>query len=82
MIDAVLTNFPSSNPTAGNELQVRTWLGDVQSIPAYQVRSALLPFISSAHPPFCSLAPFASSVPALFSSPPADALLMSAVWMH
>ncbi|KAL0039683.1 hypothetical protein WJX77_005068 [Trebouxia sp. C0004] len=36
MIHAVLKNFPSSNPTVGNELQVRTWLGDVQSIPAYQ----------------------------------------------
>ncbi len=70
MIDAVLQNFPSSNPTAGNELQVRTWLGDVQSIPAYQVRSALLPFISSAHSPFCSLplVPFASSVPCPFEA--------------
>ena len=41
MIEAVRENFPSSSPTAGNALQVRTWLGDVQSIPAYQVRSAL-----------------------------------------
>ena len=43
MINAVLKNFPSCDPTAGNELQVRTWLGDVQSIPAYQVRSAFCP---------------------------------------
>lgn len=47
MIEAVHKNFPSSNATAGNEPQVRTWLGDVQSIPAYQVRSALLSFLSS-----------------------------------
>ena len=44
MKEAVHENFPSSSPTAGNELQVRTWLGDVQSVPAYQVRSALLSF--------------------------------------
>lgn len=43
MVAAVHANFPSSNATAGNKQQVRTWLGDVQSIPAYQVRSALLP---------------------------------------
>lgn len=42
MIQAVQDNYPSSNATAGNEPQVRTWLGDVQSVPAYQVRSALL----------------------------------------
>lgn len=36
MVDAVHANFPSSNATAGNRQQVRTWLGDVQSIPAYQ----------------------------------------------
>lgn len=46
MIEAVRENFPSSKATAGNELQVRTWLGDVQSIPAYQVRSAPLPTLS------------------------------------
>ena len=43
MVAAVHANFPSSNATAGNKQQVRTWLGDVQSIPAYQVRSALSP---------------------------------------
>lgn len=62
MIDAVHDNFSSSNPTAGNEPQVRTWLGDVQSIPAYQVRSALqplpyapssLPFVSAFVPHTC-----------------------------
>ena len=52
MIEAVHENFPSSNAAAGNDPQVRTWLGDVQSIPAYQVRSVLLslPFSLSSVP--------------------------------
>ena len=41
MLEAVQQSFPSQNVTAGNEPQVRTWLGDVQSIPAYQVRSVV-----------------------------------------
>ena len=41
MVEAVQHNFPSQSQTAGNEPQVRTWLGDVQTIPAYQVRSVL-----------------------------------------
>ena len=39
MLEALQQQFCGSNPTAGNEAQVRTWLGDVQSLPAYQVRS-------------------------------------------
>ncbi|KAL3137429.1 hypothetical protein ABBQ32_006950 [Trebouxia sp. C0010 RCD-2024] len=35
VIEAAHDNFPS-NATAGNEPQVRFWVGDVQSIPAYQ----------------------------------------------
>ena len=41
MIQAIRDNFPGTDSTAGNEPQVRTWLGDVQSIPAYQVRFVL-----------------------------------------
>jgi hypothetical protein len=73
MIEAVLQNFPSSNSTAGNELQVRTWLGDVQSIPAYQVRSALLPFISSAR---CLLCPLPLLSLPFQKKTPADTILM------
>ena len=41
MIQAIRDNFPGTDTIVGNEPQVRTWLGDVQSIPAYQVRFVL-----------------------------------------
>lgn len=38
MVEAVGQNFPSPAASEGNTPQVRAWLGDVQSLPAYQVR--------------------------------------------
>lgn len=54
MVDAVHRNFPNTAASEGNTPQVRTWLGDVQSLPAYQVRFVLSPYIAAGHACFVS----------------------------
>ena len=56
MVAAVRQNFPSTAASEGNTPQVRTWLGDVQSLPAYQVRFGPKPSVSHGVHPCDSLA--------------------------
>ena len=57
--DRILERYPlqaeetyGSSSTSGNEPGVRTWVGDVESVPAFQV-SHILPAFYSLHP-FCT----------------------------